>query len=323
MKFITNINEMLVDRFGELGPLIAVGGLGLLLVLIALPTVLRKQKDPFRKLKDTGGTATGDGEQGLRVGGRNEKLDRFAAYLEPQDEQELSATQLKMIKAGYRSKGAIQMFNFAKLALGIGGLILGTLYVLISGGGGYYAPQGVGATAIATLNVDGGEEIITETEEYCEDQIAIKTVMRPVQAVCIDDKGVPHPASQVDASDRVPAGYKGELFRCMAGTSMQVTLGSVQNGKATFANGETFACRKGEALVHHANGQLTCAPQSPQRSCNERSLLRRHGAGIKLVQSKLSTKTCIPRTREVTRTVQGEGSSQPMIFDGGVGQGVY
>ncbi len=195
--------------------------------------------------------------------------------------------------------------------------------VVISGGGGYYAPQGVGATAIATLNVDGGEETITETEEYCEDQIAIKTVTRPVQAVCIDDKGVPHPASQVDASDRVPAGYKGELFRCMAGTSMQVTLGSVQNGKAIFTSGETFACQKGEALVHHADGRLTCAPQLPQRSCNERSLLRRHGAGIKLVQTKLSTKTCIPRTRTVTKTVQSEGSSQSMIFDGGVGQGVY
>ncbi len=94
---------------------------------------------------------------GLRLSGKNEKLDRFAQYLEPQDEQELSATQLKMIRAGYRAKSSIQMFSFAKLALGIGGLILGTLYVMISGGGGsaqnsvlfvlipgfvgYYAPQ--------------------------------------------------------------------------------------------------------------------------------------------------------------------------------------
>ena len=42
-------NEALIERFGELGPLIAVGGLGLLLVLITLPALLRKQKDPDRK----------------------------------------------------------------------------------------------------------------------------------------------------------------------------------------------------------------------------------------------------------------------------------
>ena len=86
----------------------------------------------------------------------------------------------------------------------------------------------------------------------------------------------------------------------MAGTNMQVTLGAMQNGTASFASGETFACRKGEALLHGGNGQLSCAPQTPQRDCNERSLLRRHGPGIKLVQYKMSAKTCIPRTRTVT-----------------------
>ena len=195
--------------------------------------------------------------------------------------------------------------------------------VVVSGGGGFYAPQGVGATAIGELHVEGGEETITETEEYCEDQISIQTIVRPVQAVCVDDRGVPHPASQVDASDRVPEGYQGELFRCMAGTSMQVTLGSVENGSASFAHGETFACQKGEALVHHRDGRLTCAPQTPERSCNERSLLRRHGAGIKLIQSRVEARTCIPRTRTVTKTVEREAGGQAMVFDGGVGQGVY
>ncbi len=195
--------------------------------------------------------------------------------------------------------------------------------VIISGGGGYYAPQGVPATAIPKLHVEGGEETITEIEEYCEDEISVKTITRPVQAVCLDDKGVPHPASQVEQGGSIAHSYKGELFRCMAGTNMQVTLGSMQDGTASFASGETFACRKGEALVHHGNGQLTCAPQIPQRDCNERSLLRRHGPGIKLVQYKMSSKICVPKTRTVTKTIESEGSSEPMIFDGGVGQGVY
>lgn len=209
--------------------------------------------------------------------------------------------------------------------------------VFVSGGGGYYTAQGVAPTPINELNVEGGEETYMETiteqvpstEQYCEDEFVFKTVLRPIQAVCIDDKGVPHPASRVDASDRVPAAYHGELFRCMAGTSMQVTLGSVDQGKAVFTHGETFACRKGEALIHQRGGELTCAPQAPARSCNERSLLRRHGPGLKLVEARTKTKTCIPRTRTVMKTVERqvertrETAGQSMVFDGGVGQGVY
>lgn len=208
--------------------------------------------------------------------------------------------------------------------------------VIVAGGGGYFASQGVAATSISQLNVEGGHETYMETvleqipttEEFCEDKISIKKVIRPVQAVCIDDKGVPHPASRVDASDRVPTGYHGELYRCMAGTSMQVMLGSVENGTASFAHGETFACRKGEALVHGRTGKLTCAPQTPQRDCNERSLLRRHGPGIKYVESSVQAKTCIPRTRTVMKTVERqvervrESKPQAMVFDSGVGQGV-
>lgn len=140
MKFFStlfeNVNTYLVEQLGELGPLIAVGGLGVLLCLVALPTLMKKQKDPYKKLRQERNDTKSDKKGGLRLGGKNERLDKFAQYLEPQDEQELSATQLQMIRAGYRAKSSIQMFNFAKLALGIGGLLLGTLYVLISGGGG-------------------------------------------------------------------------------------------------------------------------------------------------------------------------------------------
>lgn len=208
--------------------------------------------------------------------------------------------------------------------------------IISGGGGGYYSAQGVAPTSINGLNVEGAEETYLETvkeqvpttEEFCEDKISIQTVVRPVQAVCIDDKGVPHPASRVDASQHVPAAYHGELFRCMAGTSMQITLGQIEHDKASFTHGETFACRKGEALAHQRGGNLACAPQAPQRSCNERSLLRRHGPGIKLVESRAKTKTCVPRTRTVMKTVERQvertrqSAAQSMVFDGGVGQDV-
>lgn len=201
--------------------------------------------------------------------------------------------------------------------------------IIFSGGGGFGAPQGVAPSAIAGLNVEGNVETVTEqvptTEEYCAEQVSMQTTVRPVQAVCLDDKGTPHPASRVDSADRVSGSFNGELFRCMAGTSMQVTLGNLENGAASFAHGETFACRKGEALTHRTGGQLACAPQAPQRSCNERSLLRRHGPGIKFVQAQVRTKSCVPQTRTVMKTVQRErqAQGQPMVFDGGVGQSVF
>lgn len=160
MQFFLNLfdtaNAFLVAQLGELGPLIAVGGLGLVLCLVALPTLMTREKDPFKKLRTDRDEAQAAKSDGLRLGGKNEKLERFAQYLEPQDAEEMSAVQMQMIRAGYRAKSSIQMFNFAKLALGIGGLVLGTLYVLITGGGsaqasilsvlvpgvvGYYAPK--------------------------------------------------------------------------------------------------------------------------------------------------------------------------------------
>lgn len=205
----------------------------------------------------------------------------------------------------------------------------------VSGGGGYFPAPGVAPSSIGALNVEGNTEkyleTVTEqvptTEEFCDEQISTRQTLRPVQAVCLDDKGTPHPASRVDASQRVPGGYAGELFRCMAGTSMQVTLGSINNGAASFAHGETFSCRKGEALVHQRSGNLACAPQTPQRSCNERSLLRRHGPGIKIVEATTQAKTCVPKTRTVMKSVQRQVErtrqvkGNPMVFDGGVGQG--
>ena len=56
MQFLTTLfdqaNEFLVAQLGELGPLIAAGGLGLLLVLLALPAMLFKKKDPLDRIKE-------------------------------------------------------------------------------------------------------------------------------------------------------------------------------------------------------------------------------------------------------------------------------
>ncbi len=204
-------------------------------------------------------------------------------------------------------------------------------------GGAIFGPSGVEPTSLRGLNVSGGEErstqVVTErvpvTEEVCVEQVRETVALRPVQAVCLDDQGTPHPASQVTGDKQVSLGYSGEIYRCMAGTAMQVTLGRLDGQKADFSQAQTFACRKGEALVHSVGGQLHCKPQAPQRDCNERSLLRRHGPGVKLVQTRSQAHACVPQKRTVMKQVQRRVESvkpntpSPIVFDGGVGQGVY
>lgn len=201
------------------------------------------------------------------------------------------------------------------------------------GGGGYYSNPGVAQSTISGLAVDGGyetrlvEEAIRGTEEYCVDRIVEEFRTRPVQALCIDDRNTPHPASRVDGELSVSGNYNGELYRCVAGTHMQVTLGEMIDGKASFDTGETFSCGKGEALYHSRGGVLQCRIQVAERNCNERSLLRKFGPGVKLVSMPVKKTICEPARREtITKVVKEVKVPRPvvagdLVLDGGVGQG--
>ena len=161
MEFLNNINATLVNAMGPLGPLVALGGLGLLLILAALPTMLKKKVEPFAKLKAQR-TLTGvPKKQGdaLRRGDKADKLQKFSNFLEPQNAEDMSAARLKMLRAGYRGKNSVRTFHFAQFALGIGFLIFGVIYAMIlstkgevstqmmimstlgPGAAGYYLPQ--------------------------------------------------------------------------------------------------------------------------------------------------------------------------------------
>ena len=211
----------------------------------------------------------------------------------------------------------------------------------VSSGGFYSEPNGVAPSVISGLNIEGNVETYSETiteqvpttQTSCVSQSGYTTAWRPVQAVCVDDKGTPHPASRPSADQRVDTNFEGEIFRCMAGTSMQVILGD-QSGlaggtsSASFQNASGFSCAKGEALVHRRGGQLVCQAQIPQRNCNERSLLRRNGPGVKLVHTRAPA-ACVPTTTTVMQSVQRQVQrtrpvkTSPMVFDGGVGQSVH
>ena len=270
-------------------------------------------------------------------------------------------------------------------------------------------PQNAGALNVETGQGGAAFDMISER----------RTVTRTLvlQASCIDDTGVPHPASQVSAERAIANEYMGEVYRCIAGTHMQVTMadfgicddfggaagatrvaesetssysrseshsssgyesgyqgggyqdqsgqmdagpcspqavacsasggyaaqgGSYQGGEShdvahevseggasrragcaanmdlthvNFDGGKTMTCQKGDALWFD-HGNLTCKVQIAQRQCNERSLLRRFGVGLKVL-----TVTRVETTqRQVARQVERTSStSTTMTFDGGVG----
>jgi hypothetical protein len=247
---------------------------------------------------------------------------------------------------------------------------------IVSGGGG---ASGIiaGPVSAVNLGVGGG----SEREAYEATRTRFEKVV--IQAFCFDDKEVPHPASQVGPDRDIDEMYDGEIYRCIAGTHMQVTMADFgicddfgpagearisesesssysrseshyESGYAgeggyahgggygegerheshmmtpvrhvgcganmdfshvNFDGGKMMTCQKGDALWFE-HGNLTCRVQIPQRQCNERSLLRRFGTGIKVL-----TVTRIETTqRQVARQFErSSASSTVMTFNGGVG----
>jgi hypothetical protein len=179
------------------------------------------------------------------------------------------------------------------------------------GGGGAQVIATPGFPVLQPLNVIGSElakKAITEKRSIFKQVI--------VQAVCIDDRGAPHPASQLFPDRDVAEHFQGEIFRCIAGTRLQATIADFM-GKVAFDGGQTLACAKGEALYHSA-GTLTCRPATPQRNCFERSLLRRHGVGVKVFKM-----TKIEEFTSFREEIVEASHSSVTAFDGGVGGFVH
>ena len=133
MEFLSGINEFIKSHLGDFGPLLLVGLLGLFMILLTIPLMLNQPEDPLKKLKKNQNPDNKAKPQRdrLRQGSRNEQLQKFANFLEPQNAEELSAMELKLRQAGYQSKDSVRFFHFAQFALGIVGLILGLVFVYV------------------------------------------------------------------------------------------------------------------------------------------------------------------------------------------------
>lgn len=215
------------------------------------------------------------------------------------------------VSASAQAGGNAQAFGFTS-GLAVANAQAQNLLAASGGGGGSFFTDGGTSGNIPNLIVASPE---TQTRQVCVERRAVAAAVA-IQAVCIDDKSVPHPASQTTPWRDVPEGFAGELFRCLAGARLQYVIADFA-GEAKFDRGQTVVCKKGDALFRGADGRLQCRPQAPARDCNERSLLRRYGAGIKVMKA-VAAEQCV---RWSTETVQAEVTStgQGFALDGGVG----
>jgi len=225
----------------------------------------------------------------------------------------------------------------------------GNVYVN-GGGGAYFSVDQPYPTVIQGLNVEGSvSQVIQHAVE--RSRWAFSRVV--IQAMCIDDRDIPHPASQVQPGRDIVAGYNGELYRCIAGTRLQYTLAEFAE-QISFDHGQTMSCQKGESLWYQEGGSggaseyaaqyaaayaaqyggeqgpggpigggiVECRPQTPERDCNERSLLRRYGAGIKILtlwREEMYTEY----EQEVVQAASSMSMGSSLTLDGGVGGRVF
>jgi len=127
-----NIQTMITDLLGPFGPLMVVGLLGVFLILITLPVLLKREADPLDKIKSANTTnKPGKSKDKLRSASGKDKLEKYSNFLEPQNADEYSAAKLKLMQAGYRSNNAVRIYHFLQFALGIFGLLIGGTYALV------------------------------------------------------------------------------------------------------------------------------------------------------------------------------------------------
>lgn len=157
-------STLLLGMPAPLAWLLILALLGLGLILAALLMLMRRKADPLERLNAArptpnaaaaAATAASTGGQAgrLRQGRGNDKLHKYATFLEPKDAQQMSEIRTKLLQAGYRSRAAVRYFNFAQFVLGLAGLALGAGYYLLAAAKG--AEMGMQETLLYILGPGG------------------------------------------------------------------------------------------------------------------------------------------------------------------------
>lgn len=129
-EIFSNLWTTLENAYGPAGPFYAVAALGMLLALISLPFLLRKEKDPLDRFSFKDERLEDDLIR-LRSSVDDGRMQGLAPLLEPTDEEELSSTRKELRSAGYRGESAVRIYAFARAAGGLGALLFGVIFTLL------------------------------------------------------------------------------------------------------------------------------------------------------------------------------------------------
>ncbi|SFI88320.1 type II secretion system F family protein [Jannaschia pohangensis] len=127
------LNSIMETFLGPDGMIYIAGVAGVLLVAIGIPIILVKKSEPLDRItRERKGITLADaeGEQLSKHGDRNQKLAKYAQYLDPQDEEEMSKKRKMLVRAGYPHKDAVRTLQATQILLGVGLLALGAVYTL-------------------------------------------------------------------------------------------------------------------------------------------------------------------------------------------------
>ena len=271
---LNTINTMLTDALGPVGPFLALGFLGVMLILIALPAMMKKETDGFTKLKAQAQqlrSASKANGPDLRHQSKSDKLEKFSSFLEPQDVETMTASRLKLLRAGYRAKNAVRMFHFAQFALGIGFLVTGVIYAmimqaqqevstqflilstLIPGAAGYYLPQYWVQRRLQTRQ----SEIISGFPDALDMMLvcieAGQSLDQSINRVARESRaGYPALADEFDmVAHEVKAGK--ERVKVLRDMSERVGVPDVSSFVTTLVQSATFGTSIAEALRVYSN----------------------------------------------------------------------
>jgi len=122
--------QVMVESFGPAGPYYVIAAFGIMMVVIALPFLLRREPDPMDRLADGEGRQEA-GLDNLRSDRDSGAMRGIGEFLEPETEEEMSETRQKLAAAGYRDLAAVRIYYFTRAALGIGLLVFGLVAMLL------------------------------------------------------------------------------------------------------------------------------------------------------------------------------------------------
>ena len=120
----------LIENYGAAAPFYLLGGIGLIMMIIALPMVLRKRKDPLERFSFSDEKLKSDLVR-LRDTGDDGSLKSIAGFLEPATQEEMSETKAMLRAAGYRGGSAVRQFYFARAGLALVMMSIGLVVMFL------------------------------------------------------------------------------------------------------------------------------------------------------------------------------------------------